>query len=208
MSADASLRILLAGVGGQGVLTGARVIGEAALAAGLPVRIGQLHGMSQRGGSVEATVVIGAGRTAFVGAGACDCLLALEPLEALRASARLRPGAEVWLNSATLVPATLGALGRPYPSLPQIEQALAARGARVHSLDASALAARAGAARAVSPVMLGVLVGAGRLPVSERQFEQAMRDFTPPRVLETTLRAWRLGIDASMQQSGKEAERA
>jgi indolepyruvate ferredoxin oxidoreductase beta subunit len=205
MSADTSLRILLAGVGGQGVLTGARVIGEAALSAGLQVRIGQLHGMSQRGGSVEATVVIGPGRTAFVGAGACDCLLALEPLEALRAAPRLKPGAEAWLNTARLVPATLGGLDRPYPPLPQIEQALAARGAVVRRLDAASLA---GDARAVSAVMLGVLVGAGRLPISERQFEQAMRDFTPPRVLETTLRAWRLGIDASRRQAWKEAERA
>ena len=84
-----TLRILIVGVGGQGVLSAARHIGQAALDHGLEARIGQIHGLSQRGGSVESTVVLGPGSTGFVSMGQADVLLALEPLEALRALARV-----------------------------------------------------------------------------------------------------------------------
>ena len=79
-----NLAVLVVGVGGQGTLTAARVLGEAAMAEGLPVRLGQLHGMSQRGGSVESTVLIGPGRSAFLPRRGADVILGLEPLELLR----------------------------------------------------------------------------------------------------------------------------
>ena len=196
------MRILMVGVGGQGVLTAGRVIGEAALAADLSVRVGQLHGMSQRGGSVEATVVIGPGETAFIGAGACDMLLALEPLEALRAAPRLRPGATVWLSTARIVPGTVGAVDRPYPSLANIMETLTARGAHVHAVNATALAASVGDPRAVSALMLGMLVGTGRLPIDEDLFDRTVSAFSPARSRDTTLRAYRLGVTLQRKEHG------
>lgn len=201
-------RILLAGVGGQGVLTAGRVIGEAVMAAGLPVRVGQLHGMSQRGGSVEATVVAGPGETAFVGQGSCDVLLALEPLEALRAAPRLREGATVWLCTARIVPATLGAADKPYPPLAEIEQALRARGAVVHRLDAAALAAQAGDPKAISAVMVGVLAGADCLPVPAELFEHKVAEISPARSRTATVQACRLGMAAARQTGRQEPVRA
>ncbi|MBZ0136306.1 MAG: 2-oxoacid:acceptor oxidoreductase family protein [Planctomycetes bacterium] len=201
-SGVATIRILMVGVGGQGVLTAGRVIGEAALAANLDVRVGQLHGMSQRGGSVETTVVIGAGESAFVGAGTCDLLLALEPLEALRAAPRLRPGATVWLSTARIVPGTVGAVDKPYPSLSEIEALLTARGAQVHTVNATDLAASAGDAKAVSAFMLGMLIGAGSLPIDEELFDKTVSAFSPARSRETTLRAYRLGVALQRKESG------
>ncbi|MCC6465498.1 MAG: 2-oxoacid:acceptor oxidoreductase family protein [Planctomycetes bacterium] len=205
---NTTVRVLLAGVGGQGVLTAGRVIGEAAMAAGLPVRVGQLHGMSQRGGSVEATVVVGPGETAFVGPGTCDVLLALEPLEALRAAPRLRSGAQVWLSTARVVPSTLGAADRPYPAAEEIDRALLERGAVVHRLDAAALAAQAGDPKAISAVMVGVLAGTGSLPVPAALFEQMVSAISPARSREATLQACRLGMAAAQKLGRQEPVRA
>ncbi|MFH1130352.1 MAG: 2-oxoacid:acceptor oxidoreductase family protein, partial [Pseudomonadota bacterium] len=84
-STEPRIKVLIVGVGGQGVLTAAKMLGDAALHAGFGVTVGQLHGMSQRGGSVEAGVLIGEGESSFIEEGAADIVLGFEPLEVLRA---------------------------------------------------------------------------------------------------------------------------
>ena len=165
--------MLVVGVGGQGVLTLARIVGEAAMAAGLPVCVGQQHGMSQRGGSVEATVVLGDGaRTPFVGLGEADILVAFEPLEALRAADRLSPGANVIVSRAGIPLASRPSA--PYPDVPDLLASLRERTPHVHDLDATALAARAGSPRALGAVLLGALASLGALPIDTPTLEAAL----------------------------------
>lgn len=115
-----TLRILVVGVGGQGVLTAARAIGEAACRAGLDVRVGQLHGMSQRGGSVEATVCIGRGAGHRIGPAQADVVLGLEPLEALRALPRMSRRTVVFVAPEAIVPFSLTTRGAGHPDLEAI----------------------------------------------------------------------------------------
>ena len=97
------LRVLCCGVGGQGVLSAARWLGDAAMLDDHEVRVGQLHGMSQRGGSVQATVLIGPGHSSVIGPGEADVLVALEPLELGRtaSSPASRKGRFTWIGRST-----------------------------------------------------------------------------------------------------------
>ncbi len=187
--------MLIVGVGGQGVLTVARLLGEAAMAAGLPVCVGQQHGMSQRGGSVEATVVIGAAvRTPLVGPGEADLLVALEPLEALRAVDRLAPDAVVVVSHAGVPLASRPS--EPYPALPGILDALRAGAPRVVDLDAAALARQAGSPRALGAVMLGAVARIDALPFDAPTLEATLLRGASAVQRPAALAAFRLGFGA------------
>jgi len=159
-------RLLVVGVGGQGVLRAARLLGEAALAEGQEVVVGQLHGMSQRGGSVESTVLIGPGRSSFIGPGQAHALLALEPLEALRARTRLSAQTRVVVSLGQVPPFTLAQRGEAYPDVEGILASLRAAAGEVVTLDGPSLAQAAGSAQALNMVMLGALAGLGVLPLA------------------------------------------
>lgn len=183
--------LLVVGVGGQGVLTLAQIVGEAAMAAGLPVCVGQQHGMSQRGGSVEATVVLGArARTPFVGE--ADVLIALEPLEALRAADRLSPRSAVVLSRAGVPLASRP--DQPYPPLAELLAGVRARTARVYDLDAAALAAQAGSPRALGAVLLGAVAALGLLPLGPAALGAALSRGSPSS--RGGIAAFHLGMEA------------
>ncbi len=108
--------LLLAGVGGHGVLALSRIVSEGALAAGFDVRKSEIHGMSQRGGSVLSEVRFGSRvHSPLIPAGNVDFLLSLELLEALRYLHRLRPGGEVLVSDQRITPAPGGTGPVQYP---------------------------------------------------------------------------------------------
>ena len=189
------LRLLIVGVGGQGVLTVSRLVGEAAMACGINAVIGQLHGMSQRGGSVQSTVLLGAGQTSFVGAGQADVVLGLEPLEALRALPAMRADTRVVISTGRLALYTLTQQGRDYPDVGPMLDEMRQRVGEVNELDAPALAAAAGAARTLNIVMLGALAGLGTLPeaIGDEALLAALESRSPPLFLESNRRAFALG---------------
>ncbi|MCP4661695.1 MAG: indolepyruvate oxidoreductase subunit beta [bacterium] len=189
-------RLLLTGVGGQGILTIARSIGDAALTAGREVVVGQLHGMSQRGGSVEATVIIGPGRSSFIADGAADAVLALEPLEALRARPKMSAATRVVVNLGRVIPFTLAQQGREYPDLAWILAEIRAVAPELITVDGPALVQAAGAARSLNIVMLGALAGLEILPLAGDTLWQAIAGRLPAGHLETNRRAFAGGREA------------
>jgi len=193
-------RLLLAGVGGQGILTIARAIGDAALTAGREVVVGQLHGMAQRGGSVEATVLIGLGRSSFIADGAADAVLALEPLEALRALPKMSAATTVVVNLGRVVPYTLAQQGREYPDLDRILAEIRAVAPELITVDGSALAQAAGVARSLNIVMLGALAGLEILPLAGDALWEAVARRLPAGHLETNRRAFAGGREAVKRQ--------
>ena len=199
MSGDRT-KILVVGVGGQGVLTVARMLGDAALAAGLDVRVGQLHGMAQRGGSVEALVLLGPGKSTFIGDGEADVVLGLEPLETLRALPRMSPRTCVVLNSGRVVPFTMVRDGTQYPPLEKILDRIRAVAPQPHVVDGPALLEQAGAPRSLNICLLGALAGQGILPLEEQHLWQAVANRIPAKHLEANRRAYELGRDAVQHQ--------
>ncbi len=191
-----TLSILVVGVGGQGALTAARVIGEAAMAANLQVRVGQLHGMSQRGGSVESTVVIGPGQSAFLPLRGADVVLALEPLELLRARPKLHAGTRVVATRDHVVPTPMALQGVDYPDRDAIFEQVRGLVAELVVVDGGAIARRAEAGPALNAAMLGVLAQRSWLPFDATALFAQLQARTPVKHLETNRRAFVAGREA------------
>jgi len=187
---------LLVGVGGQGVLTAAQILGAAVQAAGLPAVVGQLHGMSQRGGSIECTVKVGPGESSVIGDGEADVVLAFEPLEALRALPRMSARTRVLVSQATIVPFELIRTGETYPPVPLIVEQLRAVAGEVTVLDAAAVVGRTGADRTLNVVMLGAAAGLGMLPVGAERVLAAVLERTAPKFRDANRTAFELGRKA------------
>ena len=189
------LRLLVVGVGGQGVLTVARVLGEAAVSSGLDVVVGQLHGMAQRGGSVEATVLLGTGiHSSFVEH--ADVVLGFEPLEVLRALPRITAASRVVLNRGRVVPFPLSMAGQPYPDIDGIVARVGEITSRVTEIDGPTLLEEVGESRALNMLMLGALAGLGALPFDEPTLRGALEQRSPTGRFEVNLRAYETGLAA------------
>ncbi|MDR2052986.1 MAG: indolepyruvate oxidoreductase subunit beta [Treponema sp.] len=181
--------IILAGVGGQGVLSIAAIIAQAAVSAGLNVRQSEVHGMAQRGGAVLAHLRISDGLIAsdLVPRGGADLIIAMEPLESLRYAAWLGP-------QGALVTAS-----EPFVNIPDYPEpgsitAVIRRFPVYRLVDASDLAKKAGHPRAVNMVMVGA--ASPFLPLSPETLEStisAMFAAKAPDLAEANSRAFRLG---------------
>jgi indolepyruvate ferredoxin oxidoreductase beta subunit len=183
--------IVLAGVGGHGVLALSRIVAEGALAAGFDVRKSEIHGMSQRGGSVLSEVRFGTSVCSpLIPRGAADLLLALELLEALRHLHRLKPEGILLVNDQRITPAPAGSGPVIYPE-DAIDRILAAvPDARI--LPAHEMAARLGEPRATNMVMLGAFAACTHdIPVGE--WEKVVSSAFRPDLVPVNLEAFRAG---------------
>jgi len=188
-----ALRIFFTGVGGQGTLLATRLVGEAALEEGLPVAMSEIHGMAQRGGVVESSVVVGNVCSPTIADGEADIVLAFEPLEAARALPKCHSKTLVISSTVPVVPFTVATGQAEYPAIEDLLGAVRSRFASVIEVDTAALARDAGSERAANLVMLGVLAGTGRLPVSMGSWQEALRRILPERVQEVNRRAFQTG---------------
>ena len=194
--AERRFKLLVVGVGGQGVLTAARFLGDAALASGLPVMVGQLHGMSQRGGSVECSVLIGPGDSTFIGDAEADVVLGLEPLEVLRALPKLADHTRVVVNLGNIVPFSLAVAGETYPEIDGILDQIRSVTKQVFPIDGPEAVRRSGLSRTLNVVMLGALAGLNILPFEGPALWQVMEKKIPERFLEANRTAYELGLRA------------
>jgi indolepyruvate ferredoxin oxidoreductase beta subunit len=152
------INFLLAGVGGQGTILASDVLVNVGLAAGYQAKQAEVHGMSQRGGSVTSHVRWG--RTVYsplVGAGEVDVYLAFEKVEALRSLNQLRPGALAIINLHAIPPVTVTSGGRPYPDDERLRAAVAQVTGKAAYVDGAAIATSLGNARTENVVLLGAL---------------------------------------------------
>lgn len=193
--------IILAGVGGQGLLALAAVIGEAARALGLNVRQAEVHGMAQRGGVVQSHLRYAERslHSNLVRVGTADLVLALEPMEALRYLSYLSPTGAVVSNTVPLV---------NVPDYPKEKDVLGEiEKLAIHRLvDAGALAKEAGALQAGNMVMLGA--GAPFLELPHEALIAGIETVFSGKgasIIETNVRAFRLGLAAPRPTSTSQA---
>lgn len=161
--------ILLAGVGGQGILTIAAIIDHAAMQQGLYIKQAEVHGMSQRGGAVQSHLRI-SDREIFsdlIPLGQADLILSLEPMEALR----YLP----WLSSSgVVVTATEPFVNIPdYPAVEQVLEEIRKNCSNHHLIDADRLAMEAGSPKSVNVVMTGA--AARHIGLSPDQLQESIR---------------------------------
>jgi indolepyruvate ferredoxin oxidoreductase, beta subunit len=194
-----NLRIFLTGVGGQGTLLASRLLGEAALAAGLDPLVSETHGMAQRGGIVVSTVILGELKSPLISPGEADIVLGFEALETFRALDRCHAGTLVIANSATIVPYPVAIGQAQYPPVEGMFDLMAPQVGSLLAFDAGGLARQAGSALAVNMVLLGALMELGRLPVSAAEVLAVIRSRTNPKFLKSNLQAFALGAAAARE---------
>jgi indolepyruvate ferredoxin oxidoreductase, beta subunit len=187
---------LLAGVGGQGTILASDVLAEVALAAGLDVKKSEVHGMAQRGGSVNTHVRWNPGRvySPLVGEGEADILLAFEEAEALRYASYLRQGGVVVVNQQVIKPITVTSGGAHYPSEEEVRAVYERVTGRFYVVPGAELAEKLGNARAANVVLLGALSGFLDLPVET--WLAVIEKRVPPRYVELNRKAFLAGRDA------------
>jgi indolepyruvate ferredoxin oxidoreductase beta subunit len=188
------MNFLLAGVGGQGVLTSSDIVAEVGLAVGYEAKKSEIHGFSQRGGVVESHVRWAERVFSPVSSpGEVDFLVAFEPLEAARWVNWLRPGGVVLADPHTIAPITVSAGDHVYPGLADIEAALRARTERVTLVTGLEIAERLGNPRMANTVLLGTL--STYLDVPVETWLQVIGQRLKPRYVEANHWAFLEGRD-------------
>ena len=188
--------IVIVGVGGQGILTSSTIIAKAAMKAGLNVLTSEVHGMAQRGGSVEVHVRIGEVFSPLIPPGNADVMIALELVEALRYSKYLREDSTVILNRRKIVPTTVTLGISNYPDEETVLSKLREITSKVHPVNASEIAEELGAVQTTNVVVLGMLAKLVDLPFGLNELESAVREVLPPKLHDINLKALKAGYDA------------
>ncbi len=199
-----TLNILLAGVGGQGTILASDILVHVGLAAGFQAKQAEVHGMSQRGGSVTSHVRWGAVvHSPLVGAGEVDVLLAFEQLEALRSLHQVRAEALVLINRETIIPITVTSAGQVYPDDDSLRAAVARVTSHAAFVDGPALARELGEPKVANIVLLGALAGmlsdhAMTGPeVTDEIWQAVITERVPSRYIELNRRAFQAGRQAA-----------
>ncbi|MBR7131973.1 MAG: indolepyruvate oxidoreductase subunit beta [Clostridia bacterium] len=186
-----SKNIMIVGVGGQGTLLASRVLGNTVINEGYDVKISEVHGMSQRGGSVITYVKYGEKvYSPIVDEGEADVILAFELLEAYRALPFLKKGGKIIVNSQQINPMPVITGAASYPE--NIIEKLSAV-ADVSELDALSLAKEAGNIKAVNIVLIGVMASKSDIPYEK--WVDTIKQTVPPKFLEINLKAFDLGYN-------------
>ncbi len=185
--------VIVAGVGGQGILLASNLLSEAAMEAGYDVKKSEIHGMSQRGGDVISTVRFGEKvYSPIVGLGMADVILAFEKLEAMRNLPYLKKEGTVIVNDYRIDPLPVASGYMKYPE--GIIEFLKER-VKTIALDARALAEQAGNIRTMNVVMLGVL--SKSLDIPEETWLRVIERRVPPKAIEANKVAFRLGREVA-----------
>lgn len=183
--------LLLVGVGGQGTILASKIIATVLAERGYDVKMSEVHGMAQRGGSVVTQVRYGEKvYSPLIESDQADFVLAFERLEAARYLRYLKPGGTVIVNDLALPPLPVLLGQRAYPA--ETVDLLKAKAGRVILIDAAAVANEAGNYRTQNVVLVGALaqvLGVAELAV----WEEALRGLVPPKTIEANLKALRLG---------------
>lgn len=182
--------VLMAGVGGQGIILASEVLARTAAAAGLDVKKSDVHGMAQRGGSVTSHVRFGDRvYSPLIPDGEADILMASEFLEGLRYLPHLRDGGRVVINTQQIPPPTVSRGDQEYPS--GILESIRARDMSCVSLDCLVEARKAGNPRTATVVLLGAL--SALLPFELGSWLEVLRQEVPPKAVEVNLVAFARG---------------
>ena len=186
--------IMIVGVGGQGSLLASKILGRAAMDKGYDVKVSEVHGMSQRGGSVVTYVRFGDKvNSPIIDKGEADYIISFELLEAARYVEFLKPGGQIVTNSQQIDPMPVIAGSAEYPQglIGKMEES----GAKVCAIDALSIAEQAGNSKATNIVLMGVFSKFIE-DISADEWEKAVEACVPPKFLELNKKAFEMGLKA------------
>ncbi|MBR0466564.1 MAG: indolepyruvate oxidoreductase subunit beta [Clostridia bacterium] len=186
-----SKNIMIVGVGGQGTLLASRILGDAVIKAGFDVKISEVHGMSQRGGSVVTYVKYGEKiYSPIIDKGEADIILAFEQLEAYRALPFLKRGGIIIVNDQKInpMPVITGAASYPENIYDKLRKT-----ADIEVIDALSLAEKAGNIKAVNVVLIGVM--AKMTDIKYEDWVETIKATVPKKFLDVNLKAFDFGYN-------------
>lgn len=184
-------KIMIVGVGGQGTLLASRILGNTVINEGYDVKVSEVHGMSQRGGSVVTYVKYGDEvYSPIIDKGEADIILAFEMLEAYRAMPFLKKGGKLIVNTQEIdpMPVITGAMEYPENIAEKLQKKL-----DVKLVDALSLAEKAGNFKAVNVVLIGVM--AKSTDIAYEKWIETIKTTVPPKFLDVNLEAFNLGYN-------------
>jgi len=184
--------IMIVGVGGQGSLLASRLLGNLLMNEGFDVKVSEVHGMSQRGGSVTTYVRFGERvYSPLIDEGGADFIVSFEQLEAARWLKYLKPGGKIIVNTQKISPMPVITGVAQYPDA-LVERMISA-GASVDALDALRLASDAGSSKAVNIVLMGRL--SKHFNFAPEAWQKALTEVVPERFLDLNRKAFALGAE-------------
>lgn len=184
--------IMIVGVGGQGTLLASRILGNTVINEGYDVKVSEVHGMSQRGGSVVTYVKFGEKvYSPIIDKGEADIILAFELLEAYRALPYLRQGGKMIINAQKIDPMPVITGAAQYPE--NIDGKISSE-CDAAIIDALSLAKQAGNIKAVNVVLIGVMAKNTDIPYDD--WVKTIRDTVPAKFLDVNLKAFELGYNS------------
>ena len=183
---DNRYSIYICGVGGQGIIKTSTIIGEAAMNQGLDVVMSEIHGMSQRGGSVSTELKIGGYNSSIIPNKSADMLLSFEPIETIRGLDKVNKDSKIVFNTHPIIPSSSD---KPYPSVSKITDALKENFTNVIPIDGTKLAIEAGSVLALNMVLLGAVTADDNFPLSKDSVIDAMKNNLKPKFHDMNLKA-------------------
>jgi indolepyruvate ferredoxin oxidoreductase, beta subunit len=191
-----TINIAIAGVGGQGVLTLAEILAKAALSEGLNVRVGEIHGMAQRGGHVVCTVRIGDDASGpVIDSGAANLLVGFEPVETLREIHLVKKGGYVLMSSHIQYPVAVSMGKAEYPDHKDIIASIQKFTDKIIEIDAQKIAIEAGSPRSLNMVMFGGIIGTNLVPISKDSAMKAISEAFPKKYEKINTTAAEIGLE-------------
>ncbi len=183
--------IMIVGVGGQGSLLASKMLGHVVMQAGYDVKVSEVHGMSQRGGSVVTYVKYSDDKvwSPVINEGEADVIISFELLEAARWVGFLKKDGAIVVNNQEISPMPVITGAAVYPE--NIADKLSQMGVRLKLVDALKLAEEAGSAKATNVVLMGAVSNVMDFP--EEMWQKAIDECVPPKFLELNRKAFALG---------------
>ncbi|MBI5968529.1 MAG: indolepyruvate oxidoreductase subunit beta [Deltaproteobacteria bacterium] len=192
------LNLIITGVGGQGNVLASQLIGRALVRENFYVTIGETYGASQRGGAVMSHLRISrqSQHSPLIPEGQADIVVALEPVEALRVIGQYgNPSVSAVVNSRPIYPTAVTVGDAEYPSFEKIQETIRDLAKKAWFVDATEIALALGSPIFTNIIMVGALVGTDLLPLSQRAFEEIIKESSPGAQLSDNLKAFRRGLE-------------
>jgi indolepyruvate ferredoxin oxidoreductase beta subunit len=194
MEDSQSYNILTVGVGGQGVIRATQILASAALADKNEVRTAETHGMAQRGGSVVGYLRFGS-EVAGPLIHKADVILSFELSEALKHIKYANKKTSLFVSSDIIIPPSVYTYKIPYPDKEKTLEYLRKVTKNVHLINAREMAEQAGNAKTSNVILIGVMLGAGKLPLKEESLRKAISKFVPAKAQKVNEIAFKLGYE-------------
>ncbi len=198
-------RIYIIGVGGQGTIKTAAIIGEAAMNQGLNAVMSEVHGMAQRGGTVVTELKLGDAKSPLVEKYSADLLLAFEPAELLRAIDVIGKGTDIIANCSKIIPFTVSLGISEYPDINSIIEKLKNKTKSLYLIDADKIAREAGHIIVANIVILGAALATSQFPVKKDFIIESLRQNLPAQSIEMNIKALEMGYSEYISMQHQKA---